>query len=183
MAARESSRSAGSGSAGRAFRDRYPVPPDSQGRRDAGRGDPRYGGWVGRRELPSRFTPGQWLRCGATRAGATRATATTLGADDRGVGSAFVGQVAPTCHHGRSTLHRRGAPQLQSLGIDDRCRHQSPPLPSGSRPSSRRQRVSAISGSPIKAVGSSDRRLSNSAIPSPSALKLPAQSSGCSRST
>ncbi len=48
---------------------------------------------------------------------------------------------------------------------------------------SRSSRHSAISGSPINAVGSSDWMRSNRAMPSPSHLKLPAQSSGFSRST
>lgn len=50
-------------------------------------------------------------------------------------------------------------------------------------PASRNSRASAISGSPISALGSSFSMRSNRLMPSPSHLKLPAQSSGLSRST
>ena len=49
-------------------------------------------------------------------------------------------------------------------------------------PHSRSRRASAIRGRPIRAVGSTVSMRSNRAMPRPSHLKLPAQSSGCSRS-
>ena len=50
-------------------------------------------------------------------------------------------------------------------------------------PAARSSRASAISGRPIRALGSSFSIRSNRLMPSPSHLKLPAQSSGRSRST
>jgi hypothetical protein len=50
-------------------------------------------------------------------------------------------------------------------------------------PAVRSMRARAISGRPISAVGSSPRIASSSAMPRPSDLALPAQSSGRSRST
>ena len=51
------------------------------------------------------------------------------------------------------------------------------------KPASRSNRAVAINGSPISAVGSLDSIASNRLMPRPSALKLPAQSSGCSAVT
>ena len=50
-------------------------------------------------------------------------------------------------------------------------------------PSFRNISVNRINGSPIRLFGSSPINFSNSVMPSPSDLKLPAQFSGCSRST
>jgi len=50
-------------------------------------------------------------------------------------------------------------------------------------PSARNISVKRINGSPIRLFGSSPINFSNSVMPSPSDLKLPAQFSGCSRST
>ncbi len=55
--------------------------------------------------------------------------------------------------------------------------------PSGSSPASLSARATQISGSPINAVGSCESMRSKRATPSPSHLKLPAQSNGCSAST
>jgi len=57
------------------------------------------------------------------------------------------------------------------------------PLRNGPRPASRSNRANAISGKPTSAVGSLLSMRSNREIPRPSHLKLPAQSSGISRST
>ena len=54
---------------------------------------------------------------------------------------------------------------------------------SGSAPSFLSASATKISGRPISAVGSCDEICSNNATPSPSALKLPAQSSGLSSRT
>jgi len=53
----------------------------------------------------------------------------------------------------------------------------------GSSPDSRSMALNRMSGRPIRAVGSSPSIASSRVIPSPSDLKLPAQLSGCSRST
>lgn len=59
----------------------------------------------------------------------------------------------------------------------------NPRQTSGLMPSARNISNSAINGRPIRAFGSRPSNLSNSAIPNPSLLKLPAQFSGCSRRT
>lgn len=51
---------------------------------------------------------------------------------------------------------------------------------SGDRPARRRMRVSAISGKPTSALGSSSSTASSSAMPRPSTRAAPAQSQGCS---
>src|SRR5690606_27951006 len=61
---------------------------------------------------------------------------------------------------------------------------QSPKKTQGkTTPSARNISVKRIKGSPIRLFGSSPINFSNSVMPSPSDLKLPAQFSGCSRST
>ena len=60
---------------------------------------------------------------------------------------------------------------------------QAAALTAGDSPRSRSAPQSQISGRPMRALGSCSRCISKSAIPKPSALKPPAQSKGCSRST
>lgn len=86
--------------------------------------------------------------------------------------------------NGRAPVAGCDAPRLRHVPI--RCApggvfRTAPQI--ASTPAARSRRQTAISGRPINAVGSSLPIRSNSAMPRPSHLKLPAQSSGCSRST
>ena len=76
---------------------------------------------------------------------------------------------------GRAVFGKRAA-TAGSARRADRARGQESVGPSGSTPSRLSARASQIRGNPISAVGSLESMRSNSATPSPSDLKLPAQS-------